>query len=90
MEARSKKELLPIIFGFASAAIAFNLTTEDHLYLGIMLGVLVGIMGAVYGWRYANTYGRNALVFLGVVACILVALLESAFLLIFYLFDLAY
>ena len=90
METRNKKELIPLILAFMSAAIAFNLITEVGLYCGMILGVLVGVSGATYGWIYANSHGRNALVFFGVVACILLAIFESTILLISYLFDTAY
>ena len=71
-------------------AIAFNLITVVGIYFGMLLGVLVGVTGATYGWIYANYHGRNALVFLGVVACILLAIFESTIFLISYLFDTAY
>jgi len=90
MDARNKRELVPIILSFLSAVIAFNVSIDGYPYAGMLAGVVFGILAIVYGWNYVNNYGRNAVIFVGVVLSILLIIIEVGLLFFSLLFYAAY
>ena len=90
MDARNKRELIPIILSFLSAAMASNVSIDGYPYAGMLAGVVFGILAIVYGWKYVNNYGRNAVIFIGVVLSILLIIIEVGLLFFSLLFYAAY
>jgi len=80
MDTRNKRELIPIILSFLSAAIAFNVSIDGCPCAGMLAGVMFGILAIVYGWNYVNNHGRNAVIFIGVVLSIFLLIIEVSIL----------
>ena len=79
MKTRRISELLPLAAGIASGILFFTFPPE---YMGfivrVTLSLAIAIGGYVYAIRHGQSHGRNVVLFVGGMSCLLVSLIEMA------------
>ena len=80
MVTRKLSELGPTALGLISAMSVFGMKdslTAPNPFLLLVVGIAVAAGGVYLGWWFVGRNGRNAVVFLGVVFCLLVIFVEA-------------
>ncbi len=78
---RSIKELVPIAVGTFGILLFLGLEVPFIApFAKAVVALSFALFGVVYGWLFVRRYGRNAVIFGGVVLCLLLLVYGSALL----------
>jgi hypothetical protein len=77
---RNASELLPLIMAMISSVLYFGFSFEIVGVYGIpFISFFLAASGIIQGWSFVSINGRNGVVFLDVVICSLLLIVEMAF-----------